>query len=98
MLVSELLSRLREHLKDRIRRGEFTERSLSRRVKLSQAHVHNVLKGARAMSPQTADRFLNELGISISDLIVCESAPPRKSPGSAGPEGLAYRPPFIASR
>jgi transcriptional regulator with XRE-family HTH domain len=46
-----------------------TERGLARRAGISQPHLHNVLKGKRFFSLQTADLVLHELGLSVVDLI-----------------------------
>jgi hypothetical protein len=69
-LYFELLqSRLLQTLRSRLRNGELTERSLARLTGISQPHVHNVLKGARILSPEIADQILKTLGLSIFDLI-----------------------------
>lgn len=60
--------RLVEALRARIRNGELTERSLARLTGISQPHVHNVLKGARSLSPGLADVILEHLRISVLDL------------------------------
>jgi transcriptional regulator with XRE-family HTH domain len=83
MLLAELLDLLRVYLNLRIRRGDFTERGLARRVGISQPHLHNVLKGARAMSTETADLILRRLGLSILDLLPPDAAAPRKGPAVA---------------
>jgi transcriptional regulator with XRE-family HTH domain len=68
MEFAELLQRLLEQLNGKVSNGELTERGLARRVGLSQAHVHNVLKGARVLTADTADRMLRGLGIGLLDL------------------------------
>jgi plasmid maintenance system antidote protein VapI len=68
MLFTELLDLLRVDLNRRIRNGEFTERNLGRKIGLSQTHIHNVLKGARAFSPDIADRILKEMHLTVQDL------------------------------
>jgi hypothetical protein len=69
-LYFELLqNRLLQALRLRLRNGELTERSLARLTGISQPHVHNVLKGARILSPEIADIVLKSLGLSIFDLI-----------------------------
>jgi transcriptional regulator with XRE-family HTH domain len=85
MYVAELLSALQERLRRDIRNGHLTERGLARRSGISQAHIHNVLKGARTMSPGVADQILSALGISVRDLIPSEF---RKPPGIASEEKL----------
>ena len=64
-----LLHRLLDHLRLRVRNGELTERSLARLTGISQPHVHNVLKGIRALSPELADVVLTSLRLSALDLI-----------------------------
>jgi hypothetical protein len=76
MVFAILLDRLREDVRQRVRNGEITERGLARRIGLSQSHTHNVLSGARILTPSIADRILVELGLSVTDLI--PKKPPRK--------------------
>ncbi|MBM3810797.1 MAG: helix-turn-helix transcriptional regulator [Acidimicrobiia bacterium] len=84
MLVHDLLLLIRQHLTRRIRSGEITERGLARKTGLSQSHLHNVLKGARGMTPEVADKILRHMRVSILDLLVDESGElvVRKGPGS----------------
>jgi transcriptional regulator with XRE-family HTH domain len=83
MLMIDLLTALRSHLNLRIRNGELTERNLAKRIGLSQAHMHNVLKGARILTAEVADLLMLELNISISDLVSDEAiAPKRRPPGN----------------
>jgi plasmid maintenance system antidote protein VapI len=56
-------------VKLRINNGEFTERGLSRILGISQSQIHNVLKGARRLQMQLADRILTKLGLSLVDLL-----------------------------
>ena len=80
MLISELLLRLREYARMRIRNGSFTERGFAPRAGLSQPHLHNVLKGERMMTPEVADQILTALGLSVEDIMQLD--PPRKAPVS----------------
>ena len=64
-----LLESLLDDLRVRLRNGQLTERGLARRTGLSQSHVHNVLSGARFLTPQTADAILNALGLSVRDVM-----------------------------
>jgi hypothetical protein len=81
MLMAELISRLRDNLRGRIRNGELTERGLARMTGLSQSHMHNVLKGARIMTPDVADLILRTLKMSLLDLLPHDAAnPPRRGP------------------
>jgi hypothetical protein len=61
--------RLLAEIRTRIRNGEMTERSLARITGISQPHIHNVLKGARALSVGRCDRILERLRINLADLI-----------------------------
>jgi plasmid maintenance system antidote protein VapI len=56
-------------LQSRIRNGEITERNLAKVSGISQPHIHNVLKGKRDLSPEAADRILQQLQISLLDLL-----------------------------
>ena len=68
MLFSILQLRLVATLQERVRCGEVTERGLARQTGISQPHIHQVLKGAKALSFRSADRILRHLGITILDL------------------------------
>jgi len=61
--------RLLQQIKIRINNGEFTERGLSRILGISQSQTHNLLKGARTLQMQVADRILSKLGLSAMDLL-----------------------------
>ena len=69
MLFATLHARLLEHLRDRVRNGELTERSLARLTGISQPHMHNVLKGARILSLELTDHVILCLQFSMLDLI-----------------------------
>ena len=64
-----LRTRLVSQVKLRINNGEFTERGLARILGISQSQTHNVLKGARRLQMQLADRILTKLGLSAIDLL-----------------------------
>lgn len=53
----------------KIRNGTVSERGLARNIGLSQPHLHNVLKGARKLTPEVADRLLYGLHLSVIDLL-----------------------------
>jgi transcriptional regulator with XRE-family HTH domain len=61
--------RLIEAVRRRIRAGEITERALARKAGLSQPHLHNILKGVRALNPETGDQLLETVGLTITDLL-----------------------------
>jgi hypothetical protein len=65
----ELHRRLTSLLLERVRKGELTERGLSRVTRVSQPHIHNVLKGKRFFSTMTADSVLRELHLDVLDLL-----------------------------
>jgi plasmid maintenance system antidote protein VapI len=69
MLFETLHRRLVERINDRVRNGEITERKLARITGISQPHVHNLLKGARGFSPESADCMLRNLNMSVVDLL-----------------------------
>lgn len=79
MHFCSLLEALLDSLRVRIRNGHLTERGLARRTGLSQSHIHNVLSGARFLTPQTADAILKALGLSVWD-VMAEEPPARKPP------------------
>lgn len=63
-----LLARLISAVNFRIKNGEYTERGLARILGISQPQMHNVLKGARTLHTDLADRLLWKLGISLLQL------------------------------
>jgi hypothetical protein len=63
--------KLLDYVRDRIQSGELTERGLARLIGISQPHAHNVLKGARNLSPEIFDSMLKYLAI-IPSPQVCE--------------------------
>jgi predicted transcriptional regulator len=69
MTLGDIQQRFVAHLRNRIRNGEITERSLARMVGVSQPHMHNVLSGNRAFSVDTADDIMRRLHMDIFDLI-----------------------------
>lgn len=64
--------RMLAYVRDRIRKGELTERGFARMIGISQPHVHNVLKGVRHLSVEMSDSILSTLHISIVDLATLE--------------------------
>lgn len=65
----ELKGRLVTYVITRIRNGEFTERGLARVLGVSQPQLHNVLKGARPLKADFADRLLRQFDIGVLDLM-----------------------------
>jgi transcriptional regulator with XRE-family HTH domain len=76
MYFENLHARLIAVLRARLQNGELSERRLAHLTGISQPHVHNVLKGARILSPRAADRILRRLELSVLDLL-----PPREEGG-----------------
>jgi transcriptional regulator with XRE-family HTH domain len=64
-----LQARLIVFVNNRIKNGDFTERGLARVLGISQPQLHNVLKGARRLHPDLADRLMGKFGIDVRDLI-----------------------------
>jgi hypothetical protein len=72
MIFALLQTRLIGHIRAMIQGGEMTERGLAQRVRASQPHVHNILKGARSPSPELCDHLIRELEIPIERLLTQE--------------------------
>ncbi|HWR51351.1 MAG TPA: hypothetical protein VN428_09610, partial [Bryobacteraceae bacterium] len=95
LTITDLLVRVIEETRRRIRNGEATERGLARRAGLSQPHVHNVVKGVRVLSPASADRLMQALGFRLVDVMAADGqerrcpvcgCPAQRSP--VGPQDL----------
>jgi hypothetical protein len=69
MDFSTLQRRLLDAARRKVRNGEVTERALAQLAGISQPHLHNALKGIRALSPELADRLLMKLELTIIDLL-----------------------------
>lgn len=69
MYFQTLQDSLLQRVKQQVRNGELTERGLARLAGISQPHLHNVLKGVRVLTPGTADRLLQQLRLSVLDLM-----------------------------
>lgn len=61
-----------ELARSRIRSGVVSERGLARQAGLSQPHLHNVLKGIRELSPQSADRLMKALDVTVPQVLWSE--------------------------
>lgn len=92
-----LRARLIELVNARIHGGDVTERGLSRIMGLSQSQIHNVLKGARKLQPELADRLMGKFSLTILDLMDNSEAPVpmdtpiRKAPGRAEVSSNPYK-------
>lgn len=60
--------RMLAYIRGLMSNGELTERGLARMVGVSQPHMHNVLKGARTLSPEIGDQISGVLGVSLLEL------------------------------
>ena len=69
MDFQELQMRFVQHLRERVRGGELTERGLARMTGVSQPHIHHVLKGTRLFSLTVSDEILHRLQLDLLDLI-----------------------------
>lgn len=72
------LERVRQLAGTAVQNGEWTERGLARRLGVSQAHLHNVLKGRRRLTPELADVLMLELRITLEE-IASEPPPTHKT-------------------
>jgi hypothetical protein len=88
-----LLDRLRYIVRDRVKNGHLTERQLARMTATSQPHLHNVLKGIRALTPELADTLLPQLNLSMQDLLGC-SADGQNHPRASAPDVIPAFLPF----
>lgn len=89
MVIGDLMDCLKADVKLRLGSGEMTERALSRRVGISQPHLHNVLKGIRQFKAELADRLMRELGIGVEDLVASCAA--RRKAHAGGGSGYPPR-------
>ncbi|HZS54043.1 MAG TPA: hypothetical protein VFA65_06550 [Bryobacteraceae bacterium] len=64
-----LQTRLIRFVNNRISNGDFSERGLARILQISQPQLHNVLKGARKLTPELADHVMQCFGITVLDLL-----------------------------
>lgn len=65
MTFRDLQDRLAANLRERVRGGEVTERGLARLTRVSQPHIHNVLKGKKLLSTNMADQIMQHLRMDI---------------------------------
>jgi transcriptional regulator with XRE-family HTH domain len=83
MLISDLQSRLRILVRERITAGELTGTELANRAGFQQAHVSNFLNGRRGLSIETMDRVMEVMRLEVRDLM---PEPQRKVLGADGSE------------
>lgn len=68
MNFSAIERRLLDHIRARVKKREISERRLAIETGFSQPHIHNVLKGARQLTSEVADRLMARLKIDIEEL------------------------------
>ena len=69
MLFHALREALLNEIRNTIRSGAFTERSLARFLGVSQPHLHNVLNGSRALTFHLGDHIITKLDIPWDSLL-----------------------------
>ena len=79
MLFDALRQALLNEIRNTIRSGHYTERSLARTLGVSQPHIHNVLCGARALTFDLADHITSKLEISWDLLYSAARSSARRS-------------------
>jgi hypothetical protein len=61
-----------------------TERGMAKITGTSQPHMHNILKGIRALPPELADRLMSVAGLTLDDLVGARppsaGVPPQHTP------------------
>lgn len=67
--IGLLQQRLLALVRRRVHNGEHTERGLARVLGISQSQIHNVLKGARTLHIELADRMMAKLELTIQQLL-----------------------------
>ena len=65
----ELHRRLVGYLHELVHNGNMTERRLARITSISQPHIHQVLKGTKSFSLESADRVLQALHNDLLDFL-----------------------------
>jgi transcriptional regulator with XRE-family HTH domain len=92
-----LQRRLLASVRSRVQNGELTERGLARMTGISQPHIHHILKGARGLSVENADRILRRLDMTVLDLLeggeLMRPASPRRGRHAAGVRSKREGPP-----
>ena len=81
MNFGDLQQRIVALLRQRVSNGEVSERRLARMLGISQPHMHNVLRGKRSFSIETADAILRRLRLDLLDLF---EPPDRTKPRPRG--------------
>ncbi len=82
MMIKDLQDQLRNHIRTRIQRGEWTGSSLSGKAGFQQGHLSNFLNARRGLSLEAMDRLLEVLNIGILDLLKAEDVRRAVLPGA----------------
>ena len=69
LYITEFCQRLVELARQRVRSGDVSERGLARKAGISQPHMHNVLKGIRTLSLDSADRLMRALEVTLPQVL-----------------------------
>jgi hypothetical protein len=69
VFISDLLAGVTALARQAVHSGAISERALARQAGLSQPHLHNVLKGVRALSPASADQLMRALDITVPRML-----------------------------
>ena len=72
MRIKNLQDRLREHIRDRITKGELTGVGPSKLADFPQGHLSNFLSSRRGLSLESMDRLLDALAIGVMDLVATD--------------------------
>jgi hypothetical protein len=95
----DLHEKLVDLAREKVRAGQVTERGLAKLCGMSQPHMHNVLKGIRSLSTNSADRLMKALGIQVADVLWGVSAVGISSRGiSPGEVAGIVAVPFVRNR
>lgn len=66
---ARLLELVLEALRLQRDNGEWTERELARRARISQPLMNNVLSGKRRLTPHVADKLLAAAGLDLGSIL-----------------------------
>jgi transcriptional regulator with XRE-family HTH domain len=69
MLISDMQSRLRTVVRERIKKGELTGTELAKRAGFQQAHISNFLNERRGLSIEAMDHIMEILRLEVLDLL-----------------------------
>ena len=72
MRIKNLQDRLRDHIRDRIAKGQLAGVDLSKLADFPQGHLSNFLNSRRGLSLESMDRLLGALAIGVMDLVTAD--------------------------